>query len=80
MLGMTWLLLTPNNVTISYTQNMLMQNDNAIEKEKAWGNGSGSIYLRERPYMQPCCRIITKGNWPVEERLSVKLLLEKGRE
>jgi Mg2+-importing ATPase len=23
---------------------------------------------------------ITKGNWPVEERLSVKLLLEKGRE
>lgn len=47
MLGMTWLLLTPNNVTISYTQNMLMQNDNAIEKEKAWGNGSGSIYQRE---------------------------------
>jgi hypothetical protein len=35
MLGMTWLLLTPNNVTISYTQNMLMQNDSAIEKEKA---------------------------------------------
>jgi hypothetical protein len=47
MLGMTWLLLTPNNVTISYTQNMLMQNDIAIEKEKAWRNGSGSIYFRE---------------------------------
>jgi hypothetical protein len=47
MLGMTWLLLTPNNVTISYTQNMLMQNDIAIEKEKAWSNGSGSIYFRE---------------------------------
>ena len=58
---MTWLLLTPNNVTISYTQNMLMQNDIAIEKEKAWSNGSGSIYFRERPYRQPCCRVYNQG-------------------
>ena len=44
---MTWLLSTPNNVTISYTQNMLMQNDIVVEKEKAYSNSSESIYLRE---------------------------------
>ena len=75
MLGMTWLLLTPNNVTISYTQNMLMQNDIAIEKEIAWGNGSGSIYFRDPA--GNLVEFITKGNWPAEERLNVKLLLER---
>ena len=76
MLGMTWLLLTPNNVTISYTQNMLMQNDIAIEKEKACSNGSESIYLRD-PTSSLVVEFITKGNWPAEERLNVKLLLER---
>jgi hypothetical protein len=60
---------------------MLMQNDIAIEKEKACSNGSESIYFRERhPTGSLVVECITKGNWPVEERLGVKLLLENGRE
>jgi hypothetical protein len=45
------------------------------------GNGNGSIYFRERrPIGNLVVEFITKGNWLVEERLGVKLPLEKGRE
>jgi len=36
-----------------------------IEKEMVWGNGSGSIYLRDPA--GNLVEVVTKGNWPVEE-------------
>ena len=47
------------------SKNMLMQNDIAIEKEIAWGNGSGSIYFRDPA--GNLVEFITNGNWPVED-------------
>jgi catechol-2,3-dioxygenase len=47
------------------SKNMLIQNDIAIEKEIAWGNGSGSIYFRDPA--GNLVEFITKGNWPVED-------------
>jgi hypothetical protein len=55
---------------------MLTHNDIALEKEKAWSNRSGSIYFRD-PTGSLVVEFIIKGNWPAEERLSVKLLLER---
>ena len=47
------------------SKNMLMQKDIVIEKEIVWGNGSGSIYLRDPA--GNLVEFITKGNWPVED-------------
>jgi catechol 2,3-dioxygenase-like lactoylglutathione lyase family enzyme len=47
------------------SKNMLTQNYTAIEKEIAWGNGSGSIYFRDPA--GNLVEFVTKGNWPVED-------------